>query len=185
LNVTAPVVYAGLSMGGYIGWDFFRKYGSRLAGLVLCDTRATPDTPQAAAARLQTARQVLAEGTAPLADSMIAKLLAPATFAAGGDVVELVRRMILESDPRAVAAAACGMAQRPDATLLLSRIACPALLLVGQFDALTPVEEMRALAQAIAGSRFEIIPDAGHMTPIENPAATTAAIARFLATVHV
>jgi pimeloyl-ACP methyl ester carboxylesterase len=45
LGVAEPVVYCGLSMGGYIGWQFYRKYASRLRGMILCDTRAIADSP--------------------------------------------------------------------------------------------------------------------------------------------
>ena len=64
-----PVVFCGLSMGGYIAFQFWRKYAARLRGLILCDTRAAADTPEAVAARHSMAQRVLGEGPAPLVDS--------------------------------------------------------------------------------------------------------------------
>ena len=46
LAIREPVVLCGLSMGGYIAFQFWRKYATRLRGLILCDTRATADTPE-------------------------------------------------------------------------------------------------------------------------------------------
>ena len=62
--VDGPVVLCGLSMGGYIAWQFFQKYRSQLKALILCDTRAAADTPEGAAGRLKLAEQVLAQGSA-------------------------------------------------------------------------------------------------------------------------
>jgi pimeloyl-ACP methyl ester carboxylesterase len=174
------VVLCGLSMGGYIAFAFCRRYAARLRGLILCDTRAEADTPEAAAARLETADRVLGEGPGFLADSMLPKLLAPQTLAERPETVAAVRKMILGSDPRGIAAALRGMAQRPDSTPLLSAITCPTLVLVGELDKLSPPEQMQALARQISGSQFVVIPNAGHMTPVEQPAETTAAIESFL-----
>jgi 3-oxoadipate enol-lactonase len=174
------VVLCGLSMGGYVAFAFCRKHAARLRGLILCDTRAEADAPEAAAARLETADRVLGEGPGFLADSMLPKLLAPQTLAERPEMAAAVRKMILGNDPRGIAAALRGMAQRPDSTPLLSRITCPTLALVGQDDRLSPPEQMQALARQIPGSQFVVIPNAGHLTPVEGPAETTAAIEAFL-----
>jgi len=180
LGMHERVVLCGLSMGGYIAFAFCRKYAARLRGLVLCDTRATADTPEAAAGRWETAQRVLREGTAPLADTMLPKLLAPATLAKRPAIVAALRKMILASDPRGIAAALRGMAERPDSTPLLTEIACPTLVLAGQEDALSPVDEMQALARQIPSAQFVTISGAGHLPPLEQPAETTAAIEGFL-----
>lgn len=180
LQVREPVVYCGLSMGGYIGWQFVRKYRQRLRGLVLCDTRAAADTPEAAAGRRKMAEQVIAEGTQPVADGMVSKALSPRTMTERPEVVAAVKGMILSSDPTGVAAAQRGMAARPDVTDQLGQIDLPTLLIVGADDALTPVDEMRRMSQAIPHARFAVIPDSGHLSPLENPRAFNAALAEFL-----
>jgi len=181
LGVAGPVVFCGLSMGGYIAWEFWRKYTDRLRGLVLCDTRAMADAPQAAAARLDTAQQVLREGTATLVDGMIPKLFAQTTRNTNPRLVESVRRVMLSANPKAVAAAARGMAQRRDFTPNLPAIACPALVLVGELDVISTPEEMRSIADAIPGSRFVEIAAAGHMSPLEGADEVSAALLEFLA----
>lgn len=180
LGVAGPVTYCGLSMGGYVGWQFVRKYAPRLRGLVLCDTRAVPDSPEAADNRRKLAAHVLAHGTEAVASAMLPKLFAPATVETHPELVEATRRVILAAQPAGVAAAQEGMAARPDARPLLASIRVPTLVVVGEADAISPPQEMRELAGAIAGSRFVALAGAGHMAPLEQPERFNAALAEFL-----
>jgi pimeloyl-ACP methyl ester carboxylesterase len=183
LNIQEPVILCALSMGGYIAFQFWRRYTSRLGGLILCDTRATADPPEALAARLELADRVLREGPAPLVDNMLPKLFSENTRRRQPQLVEAVRKVILDANPQGTVAAARGMAERPDMTASLPKIACPTLVLAGQNDAITPPSNMRAMANAIPGAKFVEISSAGHMSPLENPAEVNAAITSFLATV--
>ena len=180
LHVDEPIVYCGLSMGGYIALAFWQAYAARLRGLILCDTRAVADTPETAAGRLETAERVLREGPGFVADAMLPRLFTPATTERRPEAVESIRRTILGTDPRGIAAAARGMAQRPDMTARLAEIACPTLVLVGQHDVISPPAEMQAIAQAIPNSTFVQIADAGHMAPLEQPEAVNRAMREFL-----
>jgi len=180
LEIDEPVALCGLSMGGYIAFQFWRRHVERLRGLILCDTRAAKDTPEAAANRLVVAEKVLREGSHIVAETMIPRLFSPVTLQNQPHLAEEIRQIIVRTDPRGIAAAALGMARRADFTAELSGINCPALLVVGQHDAITPVAEMQAMANAIPGAKFEIIPRAGHMAPLERPDAVSAAIADFL-----
>ena len=56
----------------------------------------------------------------------------------------------------------------------------PTLVLVGEDDAITPPDEARGMAGALPDARLEVIPDAGHLAPLENPAACNRAILTFL-----
>jgi len=181
LGVGEPIVFCGLSMGGYIGWEFYRKYSSRVRAMILCDTRAVADTPEIRAARQDMIERVLREGPEPIAQAVIPKLLAGSTVASRREVAAGVHRMIVSNDPQGIAAALRGMRQRPDATDLLPQIRCPSLLLVGKFDAISTLEEMRSIAGKIPGAKLVTIAGAGHLTPLEQPAPTTAAIENFLA----
>jgi 3-oxoadipate enol-lactonase len=181
LKVRQPIALCGLSMGGYIALQFWRKYAARVRGLILCDTRAAADSPEAAAGRREMAQRVLREGPAPLVDTMIPRLFAPATREKHPEVVDALRRVMLGTNPRGIAAAADGMAERPDATPLLGSIDCPSLVIVGQQDVISPPEEMRAIARAIPHARLLEIAGSGHMTPLENPGEVTAALREFLA----
>jgi pimeloyl-ACP methyl ester carboxylesterase len=112
---------------------------------------------------------------------MLPRLFCESTRQQRPELVEELRRVIIANSPHGIAAAALGMAQRPDMTPSLNEIRCPTLVVVGRDDAISPPAEMRGIAQAIPGARFVEIPAAGHMSPLENPAAVIAAIVGFLA----
>lgn len=180
LGVTEPVVLCGLSMGGYIAWEFVRRHAARLRALILCDTRAVPDSPEAAANRLKLAEDVERLGPELVANAMLPRLLAPNTTAHRPEWVHELRQVMLGTNPQGIAAASRGMAERGDARPLLPTIDCPTLVIVGEHDVISPPAEMRDIATAIPRSVFQIIADAGHMAPLEQPLATNAAIRRFM-----
>ncbi|MBI4348690.1 MAG: alpha/beta fold hydrolase [Elusimicrobia bacterium] len=99
------------------------------------------------------------------------------------DLVAGLRTMILESDPAGVCAALLAMAGRTDTTAALARLSMPSLVLVGEHDALTPPSAAEALAKGLPKSRLVRIPNAGHLSNLENAPAFNAAIADFLQTV--
>jgi len=180
LKISQPTLFCGLSMGGYVAWQFALKHRARLAALILCDTRAAADTPEAAAGRRKTAERVLAEGTAVAAEALLPKLFGPATFAQQPQIVEATRQVILRTRPEGVAAALRGMAERPDVTPRLSEIDVPALVLCGEHDGISPPDEMRQFAARMPQARFVEMPNAGHMAPLEQPMAVNTAIREFL-----
>jgi 3-oxoadipate enol-lactonase len=181
LDIREPIVLCGLSMGGYIALEFWRKHAGKLKALILCDTRAEADKPEVAANRLALADRVLGEGPQPLVDSMLPKIFSPRTYADQPRIVAETERVMLGTDPRGIAAAAQGMAQRRDFSAELKNIRVPTLALVGADDALTPPADMLAIAAAIPLAQTCLIPAAGHMAPLEQPTATNAAIVSFLA----
>jgi 3-oxoadipate enol-lactonase len=180
LSIGEPVVLCGLSMGGYIAFEFWRKYANRLKALIFCDTRASADKPDVAAGRLATAELAIREGTRPIAEAMLPKLFSPKTRAERPHLIEEIERTILRTDPKSVAAASRAMAQRRDFTAELKNIRCPTLVLVGADDVLSPPTEMKSLADGIPRAEFRKIADAGHLSPLERPAEVNAAIAAFL-----
>jgi pimeloyl-ACP methyl ester carboxylesterase len=180
LGVGEPIVLVGLSMGGYVAFQFVARHGSKTRGLVLCDTRSAADSPEAAAGRLKLAEHVLRAGTHYAAEAMLPRAFAPATFRENAAVTEEARESVLAASPEGVAAALHGLAQRPDMTGFLSSIRLPTLVVVGEHDAISPVEEMRSMAAAIPGSEFVVIPGAGHLPPMENPSAFNEALEGFL-----
>ena len=178
LEVRTPVTLCGLSMGGYVAFAFYRKYAERVGRMILCDTKAVADTEEKQRERQEMAEKVLDQGLAFLAASMIPNLVAPG---AAADVVSEAEEMAQRASPRGVAGALRGMASREDSTELLSRIAVPTLVICGEADTVSPVNEMRGIAGAISGARFEEIPSAGHLAPMENPEVVNRVIREFLA----
>ena len=179
--VDGPVHLAGFSMGGYIALAFARKFAGRLASLMLVDTKAAPDTPEAAQGRDALAKKVLETGSQVAAEAMIPKLFSPATHADQPEVVARVNEIMLDQSPEAVAAALGAMARRPDSTPGLAAIDIPALLIVGQEDAITPPAEMQKVANALKDASLVTIPGAGHMTTLEKPGDVDEAMLAFLA----
>jgi 3-oxoadipate enol-lactonase len=178
LQVVEPVVLCGLSMGGYVGWQFFLRHRARLCALIQCDTRAIADDETGVANRQKLARLVRENGTAPVASAML-----PNLFSSTGDVQSLVeetRAVIERTNPEAVAAAALGLAARPDITDQLGDIDVPTLLIVGTDDKISPAEEMQGIAKRIPHATCVVVPDAGHMAPLENAEFTNRAIREFL-----
>lgn len=185
LQLREPIVLGGLSMGGYIALSLIARHPERVRALMLMDTRSGADSPEAALGREELAKKVEASRSAgPVVDAMMPKLFSPTTRSLHPEPMARVRRMMEKTPARAVAGALRGMAARPDRTSDLARIEVPTLVLVGADDTITPPEEARAMAEAIPGARLEIIPNAGHLAPLENAAASNAAILRFLSSLH-
>ncbi len=184
LMITEPVVLCGLSMGGYIAWQFARRHAARLKGLILCDTRAVPDSAEAAANRLKLADDVVRSGSELVANAMLPKFFSERESNRRSILKEELRRVILATDPRGIAAASRGMAERADARPWLTTIDCPALVLVGEQDVISPPAEMSAIASSLPHATFRVIPDSGHLAPLENPGTTNILLRSFLTCVR-
>lgn len=178
LGVTQAVV-AGLSMGGYIAFAFWRRHRARVRALVLMDTRAEPDTATGRAGRDLAAQRVQEIGPAAFAEEMLPKLLAPASLV-DPSIVGLVRAMMASQPVAGIVAALAGLRDREDSRPTLPTIDVPALVLAGEADVLTPPSDAAAMAQAIPNARLVKIPRAGHLSPLENPRAVNAALREFL-----
>lgn len=180
LAITEPVVLCGLSMGGYIAWQFARRHAARLMGLILCDTRAVPDSAEAAANRLKLAEDVLRTGPELVANAMLPKLLSDRESSPRAKLKDELRQVILNTDPRGIAAASRGMAERVDARPWLAAINVPSLVLVGEQDVISTPQEMAEIASALPRATFRTIPDSGHLAPLENPDAINLGLRNYL-----
>jgi 3-oxoadipate enol-lactonase len=173
-------VIGGLSMGGYVALAFYRRHELRVRALVLADTRATADTDEAKANRERQALAALSEGMQPIVDAMLPKLFAASTVEQKPEVVERVREMMMNTDPKGAAAALRGMAVRIDHTDFLPSIIPPTLIILGSDDQITPVSNSEEMHRGVAGSRLEIIDGAGHVSNIEKPSEFNRAVQSFL-----
>lgn len=180
LGVTEPVVLGGFSMGGYIAMQFVRRHRDRLAGLMLLDTKAAADSPPAVQTRLKMAENVEGWGAAHVARLMTPKMYAAKTITRKPEIVAEFEDMVSQTDPVAIAAAQRGMAARVESQTLLPTLEVPVLYVVGQEDQISPPEEMQTMAESTPNSTYVEIADAGHMSPMENPAEVNAALAGFL-----
>src|SRR5437588_13009589 len=174
------VPFVGVSIGGYIFFEFWRRFRGRIAALVLCNTKAPADTPEGKASRLQAANDVLERGTEPFFESMIPRLLGKSTREARPDLVEGALRMMRQMSPADVAQVQRGMAARPDSVETLKTINVPTLLVTGDEDLMTGVKEAELMRQHINGSQLRVIPKAGHYSPWEQPRDAANILRQFL-----
>ncbi len=180
MQVEQPVIYCGLSMGGYIGWQFWHQHRDRLSAMIMCDTRAAADSPEVARGREMMAARVREEGNQFVAPSMVPKLFAPSTIDAATEVVRETEQVINSTSAEAIAKGQLAMAARSDATGWLAKIDLPTLFVVGTEDAITPAAEMMLVANTVPNSQLCELPHAGHMSPLEQPEAFNSRVIAFL-----
>lgn len=160
-------VVCGLSMGGYVSLALWRMARERFLGLVLANTRAGVDTPEGAAGRRALAERLRAEGSDFLVEN-------PPQLLSDGASPELrarVRDMIAGQPAGSIAAAALGMAERPDSTSDLPTIDVPTLIITSTRDTLIPPEATMPMAELVPNAELSIIEDAGHLSNLEAPEA--------------
>ena len=163
------VVCVGVSIGGYALFEFWRRFRGRVAGMVLSNTKASADTPEARAGRLQAANDVLERGTEPFFQGMIQKVLGETTRRTRQDLVDGALQMMHKMSAEDIAQVQRGMAGRPDSMDILKTINVPVLLMTGDEDPMTGVTEARAMLEQISGSEMKVIPRAGHYAAWEQP----------------
>ena len=173
---------AGLSMGGYLAFALHRAAPERFVALALSATRAAADIDTARAARLAMVERLRAgAGSARDAEvePTVERLLSPR---ARGEfhVSDPVRGRVRRCSPEGMAACQEAMASRPDSTPQLASITVPTLVVAGEEDGVVPVEEMRAMAAAIPGARFEVVAGAGHLVNLEQPETVNALLGGWL-----
>lgn len=178
LGLTGRIVVGGLSMGGYVAMAFARRFPDRLAGLILADTRAEPDDAAAKEGRAKMIALARKDGAAAVVDAMLPKLLSEKATPA---VKDAVRAMGLRQTQEGVTAALAALRDRSDAAPGLDQVSVPTLVIVGEHDAVTPPTLAAAMAGRVYGSELVTIPNAGHLSNLENPEVFNSAVIRFLA----
>ena len=173
-------VIAGLSLGGYVTFAFWRLHRDRVLALVLADTRAGADTEEGKAKRRETIELARRDGPTAVARAMLPGMVGKSTREREPSVVATMRAMLESASVDSIVGASEAMIARADSTPLLSTIDVPTLIVCGEEDVLTPPKESRAMHAAIPGSRLEIIPAAGHVSNLERPAAFNQLWAEFL-----
>jgi 3-oxoadipate enol-lactonase len=177
-SVDGPLVPVGVSMGGYLAFELWRRARDRIVALALVATRAGPDADEARRARDENIQLVRDVGVAALWERLAPNLFAPDTPA---DVVARARELALEQGATRLASALAAMRDREDATPLLPRIDVPVLVVAGDEDRIIPVAEAERMASALPDARVVRIPGAGHLPPLERPDDLNAALLAFLA----
>jgi len=176
----AKFALAGHSMGGRVALEVTRRAGERVERLALLDTGYEPVTPGEAERRAVLVNQALEEGVDSIAAAWGLPMLAPHRRAEP-KLVQAVFDMVGRMSGAIYAAQTRALLARPDATAVLTGIACPTLILCGQQDGWSPPERHRAMAAMVPHAVLRLIDDCGHMAMMEQPDAVTAALRAWLA----
>lgn len=169
-----PFLVAGLSMGGYVAFEFVKRHAARfrgrLLGLALFDTKASSDDDAGRAGRKAAIEAIRKDGIEAALSAMLPKLLARSSK--GKAVEETARAMILATPPGTAMADLAGLALRDEGFEVLSGWEKPLLVVVGDEDAIAPPSDAEAMT-AIAGHASWVslvtVPRAGHLVPLEQP----------------
>jgi 3-oxoadipate enol-lactonase len=173
-----PII--GVSIGGYVIFEFWRKYRGRVAALGLCNTKAPADGPEARAGRLQAAADVLESGTEPFFETLVPKLFGRSSLENRPDLTDGALRMMRKTSPEDIAQVQRGMAERPDSVDTLRTINVPSLIVTGDEDTTTGINEAELMRQNIVGSQLRMIAKAGHYSPWEQPGEVAPLLRNFL-----
>jgi 3-oxoadipate enol-lactonase len=176
-EVDGAFIPVGISMGGYLAFELWRRGSRRIPALVLVDTRATPDTPEGKQARDDAIRVLGEDGFDPFWEGLAPKLFAPSADPA---VVARARAVAAKQQITALTAALMTLRDRADSRPTLATIDVPTLVIVGEEDALTPPQDAAELEEGIKRARLVRIPNVGHLTPLEAPREFNEALVSFL-----
>jgi pimeloyl-ACP methyl ester carboxylesterase len=180
LGVSSAVI-GGLSMGGYVAMAIARRQPSIVGAMLLADTRASADTPDGRAARRGMLALVDREGSSGVARDMMPKLLGRTTLDSRPTVEPLVRRLIKQQPAAAIRGAILRMMERPASFDVLEALTVPVLVMVGDEDVLTPVDDSRRIQALARHSELVVLPETGHLANLERPELFNDAVRRFLA----
>jgi 3-oxoadipate enol-lactonase len=178
-----PFVLAGFSMGGYVAFRYLAHRMDQVRALMLLDTRAEADAPEAKQRRYASIDRIKSEGPDGFLNDFAALVLSPKTVESRPDVVAHVRKMMEEERTESLIGGLKAIAERPDSTSLLGQLTMPTLIVVGEDDKATPPDSAKKMHEAIPGSQLVIIPEAGHLSNLEQPERFTKALREFLETI--
>lgn len=161
-------IVLGVSMGAYVAFALYRAFPERFSALIIADSRAEADSALTAQRREETVQALRNEGTIYLRER-INDLFAESTKRENPTLVAEMQTLVMAENANGLAEITRGMALRPDSRELLSKIAAPTLIICGEEDTVSPVSGMQVMAQQINNAQFQLLPAAGHLSPLENP----------------
>lgn len=174
---TAPPRFAlaGISMGGYLSFEILRQAPERVVKLALLDTSARPDTLEQTALRRTILARTKNEDFHTLSLTVLMAIFHP-DRQNDPRLREIGERMIAAVGLNGFKRQTEAIIGRPDSLPGLSSIKVPTLVLVGDGDALTPVDRAQEMAAAIPGARMVVVKDCGHGSTLEQPEAVNRAL---------
>jgi pimeloyl-ACP methyl ester carboxylesterase len=181
LLIEAPPRFhlVGLSMGGHISFELLRQAPERIASVALLDTSARADVP-AQTERRHAQIALATSGRFAEVPEVQWPMLVDESRHGDAGLKQIIVAMAEETGPDAFVRQQTAIMGRIDSRPHLVAVTCPALVIVGGNDRLTPPDHAQEIAAGIRGSRLVTIPGAGHLTTLETPDAVTGALVDFL-----
>jgi pimeloyl-ACP methyl ester carboxylesterase len=162
------IIPIGLSMGGYVCLNFVQRYAERCHAIVLCDTQCTDDTAEAKQNRFDAIADIEQHGLQNFVMNMLPKLVSAHTVAHQPELVLEIKNQMLKANANSVCKTLKALAGRRNMCDTLPNINIPALIVCGEDDQITPIEKSAFMHSQIRNSDIKYIPDAGHLSTMEN-----------------
>ena len=172
----ARFAIAGHSMGARVALEVLAQAPKRVDRIALLDTGAHPAGPNEAPGRSKMLEISANQGMRALADNWLPPMVMEGALDRNPPLREALYAMVERMSPTIHRNQIGALLGRPDARPVLAMIDCPTLVGVGEHDRWSPPDQHRAMADAIPHAHYVVFPDSGHMAPMENPEAVTAAM---------
>lgn len=180
---TDKVILCGLSMGGYIALKAIEDHPERFRALILCDSNCVADTPEAKDKRMKAIETIRVKGVKKYVDESIENLLAAENFTTKPGLVTEIRTMMVNTAWQTLVNTLQALSTRKETCSKLQEIRIPVLIIVGHEDIVTPPEAAKFIHEQVKGSVLNILPDAGHLSNLENPEQFNNILKKFIASV--
>lgn len=177
-------ILCGLSLGGYIALNAVLKYPDRFDALILNDTQCIADTPEIKENRCIAIIRIRNKGVAQYAEESIKNLFALQSFIKKQNVIATIKEMILNTPKQTLCNTLHALAERKETCTHLDEINIPVLIVVGKEDKITPIAAAQQMHEKIRNSTLKIIPNAGHVSNLENPVEFNFQLVKFLEQVN-
>lgn len=164
----SKAVLIGLSMGGYIVLRTVERNPDRVLAIVLCNTKSDADTNEIKIRRARQIKIINTSGIHRFTDDFLKAVFSEKTFLKSPDTIDMIRKIILKTSPPALISTLIALAARTSTTDALNQIKIPTLILTGENDTLTTPMDAIKMQQLIPDSEMYIIPDAAHLSNLEN-----------------
>lgn len=165
---SAPAGVAGLSMGGYVTFELLRRWPQKIRAAAILDSTPYADSPDRVDARQQVLRLIEDGRFEQVLSAFTASVLAPQNRA-GGPKCDLLLAMARDLGAQGYARSVRAILERDSYEDVLRSVRVPLLFVAGEYDSLSPPDLAREVASQVPGAHVEVIPQAGHMTPLEAP----------------
>ena len=161
-------ILCGLSMGGYIALRTVERNPERVLALILADTQAKADSNETKLKRAASIKAIKTDGVNAFAENFLKTAFTPRSLAPKSESVTTIQSIIESTSPQGICGALLALATRTDTTMSLLAIQVPTLILVGEYDALTPISASQELHDRIRRSEMKVIKNAAHLSNLEN-----------------